>query len=136
MLQSLDVFCIQEQVYIDEKRVRRTRSLVEVLNVDPETGDLGINEIFNWDPSEDGFLKVGDSHIMQEIMHVRGWDSGQLRGGEMENRRKILTYMYEKNMRSYIQVSLVVQAYQSYPKMVMEAIENNTLQGMIQDMVA
>jgi flagellar protein FlaI len=135
MLQSLDVLCIQEQVYIDEKRVRRTRSLVEVLNVDPETGDLGINEIFNWDPSEDGFLKVGDSHIMQEIMHVRGWDSGQLRG-EMENRRKILTYMYEKNMRSYIQVSLVVQAYQSYPKMVMEAIENNTLQGMIQDMVA
>ncbi len=135
MLQSLDVLCIQEQVYIDEKRVRRTRSLVEVLNVDPETGDLGINEIFNWYPSEDGFLKVGDSHIMQEIMHVRGWDSGQLRG-EMENRRKILTYMYEKNMRSYIQVSLVVQAYQSYPKMVMEAIENNTLQGMIQDMVA
>ena len=55
---------------------------------------------------------------------------------EMENRRKILTYMYEKNMRSYIQVSLVVQAYQSYPKMVMEAIENNILQGMIQDMVA
>lgn len=135
MLQSLDVLCIQEQVYIDEKRVRRTRSLVEVLNVDPETGDLGINEIFNWYPSEDGFLKVGDSHIMQEIMHVRGWDSGQLRG-EMENRRKILTYMYEKNMRSYIQVSLVVQAYQSYPKMVMEAIENNILQGMIQDMVA
>ncbi|AKB82689.1 Type II secretion system protein [Methanosarcina barkeri 3] len=133
MLQSLNVLCIQEQVYIEEKRVRRTRSLVEVLNVDPETGDLGINELFNWDPQEDCFVKVGDSHVLQEIMTVRGWDTSQL-GNEMENRRKVLAYMYEKNIRNYIQVSIVVQAYQIHPKMVMEAIENDTLESMIQNM--
>ena len=135
MLQSLDVLCIQKQAYIGEKRVRRTQSLVEVLNVDPETGDLGINELFNWEPSEDYFIKVGDSHTAQEIMYSRGWDTTQLRA-EMENRRKILTYMYEKNIRDYIRVSIVVQAYQSYPKMVMEYIENDTLQNMIQDMAS
>jgi flagellar protein FlaI len=135
MLQSLDVLCIQKQAYIGEKRVRRTQSLVEILNVDPETGDLGINELFNWEPSEDYFIKVGDSHIMQEIMYSRGWDTTQLRA-EMDNRRKILTYMYEKNIRDYIQVSIVVQAYQSYPKMVMECIENDTLQTMIKDVAA
>jgi archaeal flagellar protein FlaI len=135
MLQSLNVLCIQKQVYIEEKRVRRTRSLVEVLNVDPETGDLGINELFSWEPSEDCFTRVGDSHILQDIMHVRGWDSGQLRN-EMENRRNILAYMYEKNIRNYILVSIVVQAYQTHPQMVMEAIEKDTLQGMIQGMVA
>jgi archaeal flagellar protein FlaI len=135
MLQSLDVLCIQEQVYIDEKRVRRTRSLVEVLNIDPETGDLGINELFSWEPVEDSFMKVGDSHVLQEIMHVRGWDASELRN-EMENRRKILTYMYKNKMRSYIQISLVVQTYQSYPRIIMESIENSTLQGMIQDMIA
>lgn len=135
MMQSLNVLCIQEQVYIEEKRVRRTRSLVEVLNVDPETGDLGINELFNWEPSGDCFIKVGDSHTLQEIMHVRGWDSNQLRH-EIDSRRKILAYMHEKNIRNYVQVSIVVQAYQSHPKMVMEAIENDTLQGMIQSMVA
>ena len=135
MLQSLDVLCIQKQAYIGEKRVRRTQSLVEVLNVDPETGDLGINELFNWEPSEDYFVKVGDSHTIQEIMYSRGWDTTQLRI-EMDNRRKILTYMYEKNIRNYIQVSIVVQAYQSYPKMVMECIENDTLQSMTEDMAA
>jgi archaeal flagellar protein FlaI len=135
MLQSLDVLCIQEQVYIGERRVRRSRSLVEVLNIDPETGDLGINELFSWEASKDCFIKVGDSHIMQDIMRVRGWEASQLRN-EMENRRKILTYMYENKMRSYIQVSLVVQTYQSYPKMILESIENNTLQGVIQDMIA
>lgn len=135
MLQSLDVLCIQEQVYIDERRVRRSRSLVEVLNLDPETGDLGINELFSWEPAEDSFIRVGDSHILQEIMHVRGWDASELRN-EMENRRKILTYMYENKMRGYIQVSLVVQTYQSYPRIIMESIENSTLQGMIQDMTA
>jgi archaeal flagellar protein FlaI len=135
MLQSLDVLCIQKQAYIGEKRVRRTQSLVEVLNVDPETGDLGINELFNWEPSEDYFVKVGDSHTIQEIMYSRGWDTTQLRI-EMENRKKILTYMYEKNIRNYIQVSIVVQAYQSYPKMVLECIENDTLQSMTEDMAA
>lgn len=135
MLQSLNVLCIQEQVYIDDKRVRRTRSLVEVLNVDPETGDLGINELFNWEPSGDYFIKVGDSHALQEIMHVRGWDFGQLRN-EVDNRRRILDYMYENGIRDYIRVSVVVQAYQNHPKMVMEAIENDTLQGMIQDIAA
>ncbi|MCO5382084.1 MAG: type II/IV secretion system ATPase subunit [Methanosarcina barkeri] len=135
MLQSLDVLCIQKQAYIGEKRVRRTQSLVEVLNVDPETGDLGINELFNWEPSEDYFVKVGDSHTIQEIMYSRGWDTTQLRI-EMDNRRKILTYMYEKNIRNYIQVSIVVQAYQSYPNMVMECIENDTLQSMTEDMAA
>jgi len=135
MLQSLNVLCIQEQVYIEGKRVRRTRSLVEVLNVDPETGDLGINELFNWEPLEDCFIKVGDSHILQEIMNVRGWDSSQLRN-EMENRRKILDYMYQKGIRNYIQVSIVVQAYQTHPKMVMNAVENDTLQDMIQGIAA
>ncbi len=135
MLQSLDVLCIQEQVYIEEERVRRTRGLVEVLNVDPETEDLSINELFNWEPSGDCFVKVGDSYILQEIMHVRGWDTSRLRQ-EIENRMKILTYMYEKDMRNYIPVSLVVQAYQSHPKMVMEYIENDTLKDMIDTMVS
>ncbi len=134
MLQSLDVLCIQEQMYIGEKRVRRSRSFVEVLNIDPETGDLGINELFSWKPSEDCFIKVGDSHIMQDIMYTRGLDASQLRG-EMENRRKILTYMYENKMRSYIQVSLVVQAYQSYPKVIMESVRNDTLKDMVQNMI-
>lgn len=135
MLQSLDVLCIQEQVYIGEKRVRRTRSFVEVLTVNPETGDLGINELFNWDPVKDTFLKVRDSHIMQDIMRVRGWDAGQLRK-EIENRKRILTYMYENNMRSYIEVSVVVQTYQNYPKLVMKSIEDSTLKDVIQGMIA
>jgi len=67
-------------------------------------------------------------------MYIRGLDASQLRE-EMENRRKILTYMYENKMRSYIQVSLVVQAYQSYPKMILESVKNDTLKSMVQNMI-
>src|ERR1035437_9921532 len=126
------MYFVCRNIWYGEKRVRRSRSFVEVLNIDTETGDLGINELFSWEPSEDGFIKVGDSHIMQDIMYTRGLDARQLRD-EMGNRKKILTYMYENKMRSYIQVSLVVQAYQSYPKMIMESVKNYTLKGMIQN---
>ena len=66
-------------------------------------------------------------------MNVRGWDSSDLRN-EMENRRRILDYMYQKSIRNYVQVSIVVQAYQTHQKMVMEAVEKDTLQDMIQSM--
>lgn len=130
MLQSLDVLSIQEQVYINEKRVRRTKNIVEVMNVDPETGDLGINELFSWDPHEDCFVQVGDSYILKELMYARGWDSWKLRQ-EINNRKKILAYLVEKNIRNYVEVSLVVQAYQNYSDLVIEKIEDDTLQDMI-----
>ena len=44
--------------------------------------------------------------------------------------------MYEKGIRNYVQVSIVVQAYQTHPKMVMEAIDNDTLESMIQSIAA
>lgn len=133
MLQSLNVLSIQEQVYIADKRVRRTRTIVEVMNVDPETGDLGINELFSWDPQEDRFVQVGDSYILKEIMYVRNWDSWKLQQ-ELNNRKKILAYLAEKNMRNYVEVSLTVQVYQDSPDLVLEKIEDDTLQDMISTM--
>ncbi|MDD2438833.1 MAG: type II/IV secretion system ATPase subunit [Methanosarcinaceae archaeon] len=133
MLQSLNVLSIQEQVYIEDKRVRRTRNLVEILNVDPETGDLGINELFSWEPSKDSFVQVGDSYILKEIMYVRSWDLWQLQQ-ELEARKRILAYLVEKNMRNYVEVSLAVRAYQENPKLVLEKLEEDSLKEMIAKM--
>lgn len=130
MLQALDILCIQSQTFVDSKRVRRTNSLVEFTGLDPKTGSIRINELYRWDAMEDKFLKFGNSHVMKDVMQKRGWDSKKLQE-EIQNRNRILEYMYDNNIRDYISVSIIVQAYSINPDTVLDAIDKGTLQEII-----
>jgi len=140
MMQSLDILCIQMQTHVNDKRVRRTQSIVEVTGLDPsivevtgldpKTGNIRINELFRWDPMADSFNRAGDSYVLNNVMQLRGWDRNNLLG-ELNNRQSVLDYMSEKNIRDYVSVSVVVQAYSTNPELVLEAIGNDTLREMI-----
>ncbi len=130
MMQSLNIICIQKQVNLKDERVRRTNNVVEVAGLDPKSGNIRINECFQWDPSTDTFKYAGNSIILDNIMFSRGWDKDTLLN-ELNNRKKILAYMCDKNMRDFISVSMVVQAYSVNPELVLSEIENDTLQEMI-----
>jgi flagellar protein FlaI len=131
MLQSLDILSIQMQTFVNNKRVRRTQSLVEFTGIDAKTGYIRINELYRWDPISDTFIKTGDSYTLNKVMVARGWDRNKL-ATELDNRVRILTYLREKNMRDYVRISLVVQAYDANPESVIEAIEADTFQTMIE----
>jgi flagellar protein FlaI len=130
MLQSLDIVCIQVQTYVNEVRVRRSNSIVEVTGLDTRTGNIRINEIYRWDPAEDTFKKAGESYVLNSIMQSRGWKQDKFIR-ELKDRGKILEYMRGKGMRDYISLSLVVQAYSANPELVLEAVRNDTLPEMI-----
>ncbi|MEZ5333879.1 MAG: ATPase, T2SS/T4P/T4SS family [Methanolobus sp.] len=130
MLQSLDILSIQVQTFVENKRVRRTQSLVEFTGIDTKTGFIRINELYRWDPVTDTFVRTGDSYTLNKVMVSRGWSKQKLTM-ELERRGRILTYMSEKDMRDYVSISLVVQAYDANPENVLEAIENDTLESII-----
>lgn len=130
MMQSLDILCIQMQTHVNDKRVRRIQSIVEVTGLDPKTGNIRINELFRWDPMTDSFNHAGDSYVLNNVMQLRGWDRNKLLG-ELNNRQSILNYMSEQNIRDYVSVSVAVQAFSTNPELVLEAIGNDTLQEMI-----
>jgi flagellar protein FlaI len=111
--------------------VRRTQSLVEFTGIDSKTGYIRINELYRWDPISDTFVKTGDSYTLNKVMVSRGWDRKKL-AEELDNRARILTYLCEKNMRDYVRISLVVQAYDANPDGVIDAIEADNLQTMIE----
>nr|WP_321498736.1 type II/IV secretion system ATPase subunit [uncultured Methanolobus sp.] len=131
MLQSLDILSIQMQTFVNNKRVRRTQSLVEFTGIDAKTGYIRINELYRWDPISDTFIKTGDSYTLNKVMLARGWDRTKLLD-ELDRRARILTYLRDKNMRDYVRISLVVQAYDANPDGVINAIETDTLQEMIE----
>jgi len=130
MLQSLDIICIQAQTYVNEKRARRTQTIVEIAGLDPKTGNIRVNELYRWEPVADAFKRAGESSVLNDIINARGWTPDKL-FGELENRIKILEYMSRKGMRDYISVSLVVQAYATNPELVLSAVETDGLKELI-----
>ncbi|WMW22596.1 type II/IV secretion system ATPase subunit [Methanolobus mangrovi] len=134
MLQSLDILSVQIQTFVNNKRVRRTQSLVEFTGIDTKTGYIRINELYRWDPLTDTFIRNGDSYTLNKVMTSRGWDRKKL-SEELDRRERILKYLCEKEMRDYVRISLVVQAYDANPENVLDAIENDTLDELIEQSV-
>lgn len=131
MLQALDILCIQKLVFLGEKKVRRTSSLVEFAGVDPKTGYIRINELYRWEPSTDEFKRTSESHVLNKIMQKRGWTGAKLTE-ELNNRIQLIGYLHEAGIRDYIHVSVLVGMYIIDPQSVMDAMEDGTLADKVQ----
>jgi len=131
MLQSLDILCVQRQVYLDDKRVRRLDNLVEFTGIDPKSGDIRINELYQWDSTKDEFYHNGQSNVLKLIVQKKGWSPQKLRE-ETQNRHMILEYLLDHDIRDYISISLLVKTYATSPEIVLDAIENDALVDLLQ----
>ncbi|MDG6244238.1 MAG: type II/IV secretion system ATPase subunit [Methanolobus sp.] len=134
MLQSLDVLSIQVQTIVGDKRVRRTQSLVEFTGIDSKTGYIRINELYRWDPVKDTFIRAGDSYTLNKVMVSKGWSKDKL-NEELDRRARILKYLSDNNMRDYVRISQVVQAYDANPEDVLNALENDNLEEILERIV-
>lgn len=110
MIQALDILCIQKMIIRGDRRVRRLDSIIEFIGIDPKTQDMRFNELYTWDPKNDTFRNTGKSFVLEDIMERRNWDEQQV-NLELENRKKVLEYMVEKEMDEYEIVSLIQSYY-------------------------
>ncbi|HEC57581.1 MAG TPA: secretion system protein E [Candidatus Syntrophoarchaeum butanivorans] len=122
MLQALDIISVQVQANIGGKRIRRAKELVEIIEIDPQTRNIRINELFRWDPGSDSFIQLGESHKLRAIMKQRGWSRERL-NEELDQRRQVLQWMIDKDIMDYRKVAEILQAYHFDPDGTIEAIE-------------
>lgn len=121
MLQALDLIIIQVQVRIGEQRVRRAKSITEIVGIDPRTGELLTNEVFTWSASKDEFIHSGRSYILESVMHSRGWDDDRIKE-ELKKRQEILEWARMKNVKHYEDVAKIVVTYYREPDTLMEIV--------------
>ncbi len=121
MLQALDLIIIQVQVRIGEQRVRRAKSITEIVGVDPRTGELLTNEVFTWSASKDEFTHSGRSYLLESVMHSRGWDDDHIKE-ELKKRQEILEWARMKNVKHYEDVAKIVVTYYREPDTLMEIV--------------
>lgn len=115
LLTSLDIIVFQNAIDIGGKTVRRTSSITEIVKLDPDTNQLIFMEPYRWiSKTDDKFESSGSSKILNNIRIQNDWTEEQLEK-ELENRKIILRWMKEKNIRDYIEVGKIVNIYTRYP---------------------
>jgi flagellar protein FlaI len=123
MLQTLDIVCIQVISRVKNKRARRCKQIIEIIDIDPTTKEILTNEVFHWDPIEDKFIYSGKSYILERIRAEKDISrEGMI--GEIKNRTTLLDWMNKNNIREFKKVATVVAQYADNPADVMKKIKN------------
>ncbi|VVB62018.1 Type II/IV secretion system protein [uncultured archaeon] len=125
MLQTLDIVCIQVISRVKNKRARRCKQIIEIIDIDPTTKEILTNEVFHWDPIEDKFIYSGKSYILERI---RGEKSINREGmvNEIKNRTALLDWMNKNNIRDFKKVATLIARYIDNPADVMKKIWNES----------
>ena len=123
LLTSLDIIVFQNAVDISGKTVRRMTSVTEVIKLDPDTNQLIFMEPFQWvSKTDDRFESGQSSKVLNNIRLQNDWNEDQL-DKELENRKMVLEWMGQKNIRDYMEVGKIVSEYQKHPKALLERIQ-------------
>ena len=121
MLQSLDVVTIQVSAQLGDKRVRRVKQIMEIVDIDPTTKEILTNEVFRWDPVEDRFHYSGKSYILERIRHLYELNKDQIME-ELRRRVEILVWLRQHKVRSFTDVANIISAYSETPEELMKKI--------------
>ena len=120
LLTSLDVIIFQNAIDISDKTVRRMTSVTEIVKLDPDTNQLIFMEPFKWvSKTDDRFESSGSSKILNNIRLQNDWSEEQLEK-ELKNRKLILNWMLEKDIRDYREVGKIVNLYTKHPETLLK----------------
>jgi flagellar protein FlaI len=123
MLQALDIVCIQVISRVKDKRARRCKQIIEIIDIDPATKEILTNEVFHWDPIEDKFIYSGKSYILERIRAEKDI-SREAMISEIKNRASLIEWMNKNNIREFKKVATVIAQYADNPTDVMQKIKN------------
>ncbi|WP_406661149.1 type II/IV secretion system ATPase subunit [Methanolobus sp. ZRKC3] len=121
MIQALDLVAIQVQVKVNGERVRRCKTLTEIVGVDPRTGELLTNDVFSWDAARDIFQYSGRSYIVESVMENRGWTEERVRD-ELKRRQDIVEWLRKEKISKYDDFAKIVVAYNREPETIMKMV--------------
>jgi flagellar protein FlaI len=110
LISGIDCITVQRRVTRDGIPARRTFVTTELLGVDPRSKEILTNEVFKWDAQDDTFSFSGRSYLIERICERTGMKVKDAMD-EIDNKKRLLELMSEKNIRSYQQVSDIIRKY-------------------------
>ncbi|XGI84506.1 type II/IV secretion system ATPase subunit [Halorutilales archaeon Cl-col2-1] len=121
MLEALDILSIQVLTRYEDERVRRNNVLAEIAGIDSRTGDINVNTLYEWNPSDDTVDQISESVVLKEIRDDMGLSRAELMG-EIRTREKILRYLVENDITDFREFTNLVNRYYTNPEKELESM--------------
>jgi len=122
MLQALDIVCIQVTTRVKNKRARRCKQIIEIIDIDPTTKEILTNEVFRWDPVEDTFIYSGKSYVLESIRIDKDLAREDMTN-EIKNRSSLMNWMNTQNIRDFREVATLLAQYAEDPEDVLKQVK-------------
>lgn len=126
MLDELDILAVQQQIFLDDQRVRRTDGVTEIITDEDHTR-VGTKRLFQRNPTDDSHERIGDSVVLAEIAEARGWSDTRL-DEAIARRERVLQYLVDADITTYRDVAATIHTFKRDPSYVIDAIESDSLE--------
>lgn len=126
LLTAVDVVVFMNSISIDQKPVRRFTSVMEIIKLDSGSNRLITFTPFSWLSESDKFEMEEGSRNLQRIKSENSWSDKELEK-EIDMRKRILSWMLKKDIRSYKDVSKIISQYYKNPSSVLKMVEEDGL---------
>jgi flagellar protein FlaI len=124
LLNSLDIVITMVHAKEKGKSARRIKDIVEIENVDVQTGMARTNKSFAWIPSSDSYEYKGNSRILNKLATEKGIMMNSILK-EIANRKKVIDWMLKNKIKKMQDVVKYVKMY----KTNRESLENIISEG-------
>ncbi len=110
MITALDFILMQKRIYLPNGMVyRRVTELSEVVGLGE--GNIQLNELFRWNPSQDKFENVGiSSKSLEALASMKGLTKSEI-DFEINKRKSVFDLMVKNNLRSNKLVNKIMESY-------------------------
>ncbi|HVP97033.1 type II/IV secretion system ATPase subunit [Methanoregula sp.] len=110
LFSNLDVVLFPMHIKKGERSMRRLANIVEMLELDRDSGDLITNTVFKWLPDVDQFQFQGKSFLFDKIRDTHGVNKDVL-NQELKDRTAFLLGLQKAGIREYNAVTEQIRAY-------------------------
>ena len=110
LFSNLDVVLFPMHIKKGERSMRRLANIVEMLELDRDSGDLITNTVFKWLPDVDRFQYQGRSFLFDKIRDTHGV-SKDILNRELKDRTAFLLWLQKAGIRDYHAVTEQIRTY-------------------------
>ncbi|MBI3253816.1 MAG: type IV secretory pathway protein, partial [Nitrosopumilales archaeon] len=111
---TLHAIILQLKLTIGGRSVRRIIQISEIAGLDDKTGEILLNDVFNWNPSTDKHVFSGRSILFDKISDRYGIPPDQV-SYELNKRKTALNWMLNNDIRKYKDVSATIMEFYADP---------------------
>lgn len=130
---SVDLVSIQTSTRVNGNKVRRNKTISEVVQYNSDDDNIVVQDIYKWQAETDSFLQTSASNLIEEIKFDRGWDDSELTK-EIAERKVVLAYLIKNGFKTYREVASTLQAYMTDPTTVITLIAEDRLESSLDNL--